>query len=139
MWWAVFIAGFLGYQAFQRSFDQDKKWRSVRGYLNKYPKNPYFPVETGFLDNLFSRIPQNNFWRGKRVIGDVSPLNPIPFAAVVPERKNLNMTQWGFAYVEPEKQVELIDEIYNKEEHWRFDQSERIPKGKKRWRLENTK
>jgi hypothetical protein len=104
---------------------------SSSSVLSPKVKNPYKPVETGYKGLLLRSLPQFSFIRG-RVVGDVSPLNPIPFRSNVQERRDKNFTQWGSVPHDPYRQLALINDKYNLDEHPRLTSMYRIPAGKKR-------
>lgn len=100
----------------------------------KQVKDPYNPVELG-INNWFKRRWPDFFKRGN-VVGDVSPLNPIPFRSVVEDRKKLYDGIWGHVDMSSnaKKQFELVKEkmVYD-ETHGLLDTMNRLPQGKKRW------
>tara|TARA_R110002095_G_scaffold45247_2_gene40671 strand:- start:12 stop:410 length:399 start_codon:yes stop_codon:yes gene_type:complete len=94
-------------------------------------KDPYLPVETGYKELLLRRLPQFSYNRGA-IIGDVSPLNPIPYVSVIKERRDKNFTQWGSVAHDAKRQLALINDKFNMDEHPRLTSTFKIPYGKKR-------
>jgi hypothetical protein len=107
-------------------------------YVQRAVKNWYYPVETGFQEQLARRVP-HEFNRG-RFFGDISPLNPIPYVNRNPDVGRIVETNWGFTWTAKENQLKLIDERFNKEEtHPKLWTMFKNPIGKQAWRRSSLK
>lgn len=129
----LLLIGIAGTGALLWHNGKKQKRQSSPNQLVPHVEDPYFPKETGYTHVLARRIPQYSYVSGN-VVGDISPLNPIPFSSNVKEVRDINITQWAMPPINRKKQLALIIDKEAYHEHPRHQTFMHIPQGKKRHR-----